>query len=138
MFDDIYSEFLFRIINAIPLFIILNSACKDLCAPPSNKKEKANFHIIYASTPFEKFCTTKNTYIVDEKDIGKITLEGYYVSCVLALITAVELAIDFGGSLALAIYSGIAVDFLHSFVSSVLKKSVLRLSSKVLTRHNIV
>lgn len=138
MFDDIYSEFLFRIINAIPLFIVLKRACNDFCAPPRSKKEKANFHIILASTPFEKFCTTKNTIIVDEKDIGKITLEGYYVSCVLALVTAVELAINFGGSLAFAICSGIAVDFLLAFVGSVLKKSVLRLSSKVLTRHNIV
>lgn len=137
MFEDAYSEFLFRIINAIPLIIVLKDACQDLCAPPRDKKEKLKFHIFYASTPFEKFCTTKNTLVVDEKDISKLTKEGYYASCILALLVAVELAINFGGQIKLAVYSAIIVDFLNAFISSVLKKPILKLSGKILAMHNI-
>lgn len=136
MFEDVYTEFLFRLLNAIPLIIVLKDAYMDLCAPPRDRKEKLKFHIYYAATPFEKFCTTKNTILIDKKDISKITKEGYYPSCILAFITAVELAINFGGPFILAVYSAIAVDFLNAFVSSVLKKPILRFSSKILAKHN--
>ena len=128
---------LLRLVNLIPIFIALKAACEDFCVPPREKKEKANYHIYTAATVFERFCATKNLIIIDRKDIGTITKEGYYASCGLALLAAVELALNFGCSYPIAVATTIIFCFLAALIGS-FKKRILRLSRKILIKRNII
>lgn len=127
-----------RVLIAVFLLIFLKRLCIILCVPPREKKEKLKYHIITAETPFEKFCTTKNLIHVDEKDIGTITKEGYYPSCVVALFCAIELALVFGCSLGFAVYSSIFGTGAITLVIAVFKKRILNLSRKILIKQNII
>lgn len=75
---------------------------------------------------------------VEKNDIGTITKEGYYASCVLALIAAIELALIFGGSFSLAVYSVTIVDLIITLIALIFEKKVINLSRKILTKRNML
>lgn len=126
------------ILLAIFVFAIeLKLVCETMCAPPREKKEKLNVHIFHATSPFEKFCASKNRIDVSEKDIGTITKEGYYPCCVLALITISAvcfLAFDVTSTSLVVAYSVLLIQGL----TVACKKPILKLSKRILTKCNII
>lgn len=134
MIEEIITQIYMRVLNAIPILIVLHAACRDLCAPPRDKDEKKQYHIFKATTPFEKFCTTRSPRVIDMRDYMTITLEGYYPSCILGFVAVIEFAINFGAPFAFALYFTIFMDFATAFTGAILKKPILKLSKKYIAK----
>lgn len=134
MLDEIITQIYMRVLNAICVLWLFHGACRVLYAPPRDKDEKKQYHIFKATTPFEKFCTTRSPRIIDMKDYMTITLEGYYPSCILGVAVVIELAINFGAPLVFAYYFTTFMAFVIALTGAILKKPILKLSKKYIAK----
>lgn len=75
------------------LVYMLKETCSRLSAPPKDKDQQKYFTIIPITNLLMKFCKCTDPRYIDKKDIGKITLEGYWHSEIIIACYLVYFAV---------------------------------------------
>ena len=82
-----------KLITIAILVYMLKETCSRLSAPPKDKEERKYFVIIPITNLLMKFCKCTDPRYIDKKDIGTVTLEGYWLSEIIIACYLVYFAV---------------------------------------------